>query len=340
MGNDTIPHDARTALESSSYLPIGNVSPMIETQKPAAPASRARESEQIKVRGETPSMAQDSDGTFEILIRPQTGWIPINWKELYAYRELLFFFVWRDISARYKQTVLGSAWAVLQPLMMMGIFTFIARFINIPTPKVGGVELPYPVFVFAGLIPWTLFSQGMPQSALSLVNNQHMMTKVYFPRLFLPITAAGVFLVDLTYSLGIYAIILLLYRIVPSWTCVFLPVLILLTLIGTLSIGVLLAGLTLFYRDFRHMVPFIVQIAMYLTPVLYPASVITDRKPMLGYLLAINPMFGIIDAYRGIILGASINVPCLLISSTSALLLFVFAVFYFRKTERRFADFA
>ena len=274
------------------------------------------------------------------MIRAQSGWLPINWKELYAYRELLFFFVWRDISARYKQTVLGSAWAVIQPLLMMAIFTFVAKFAGIHPPKINGVEIPYPVFVYAGLIPWTLFSQGMPQSALSLVVNHHMMTKVYFPRLFLPVTASAVFLVDLVYSLGIYAVILLVYGIIPAWTCVFLPLLVLFTLIGTLSMGVLLAALTLFYRDFRHVVPFLVQIMMYITPVFYSASMITDVRPKLGWLLALNPMFGIIDAYRGIILGAPLNGTCLLISSTSGLVLFVFALFYFRKTERRFADFA
>jgi lipopolysaccharide transport system permease protein len=224
--------------------------------------------------------------------------------------------------------------------MMMGIFTIVAKFVNISTPQVGGVELPYPVFVYAGLIPWTLFSQGMPQSALSLVSNQHMMTKVYFPRLFLPITAAAVFLVDVLYSLGIYAVILLFYGIMPSWTCIFLPVLILMTLIGTLSMGVLLSGLTLFYRDFRHVVPFMVQIMMYITPVFYSASVVTEKKPVLGWILSLNPMFGVIDAYRGVILGAPLDTACLLISSMSGLVLFVFALFYFRRTERRFADFA
>ena len=287
------------------------------------------------------SGTDEPNGEFvETVIRARNGWIPVDWKELYAYRELLFFFIWRDISARYKQTVLGSAWAILQPLIMMAIFTFVARFMNLRTPMVGGVELPYPVFVYAGLIPWTVFSQGMPQAALSLVNHQHMMTKVYFPRLFLPVAAATVYLVDLVYSLGIYAVILLLYRIVPSWTCIFLPLLILLTLIGTLSFGVILASLTLFYRDFRHVVPFLVQIMMYASPVFLPASMFTDKKPYLGWVLALNPMFGIIDAYRGVILGASLNMPCLLISSVSAVVLFVFAVFYFRKMERKFADFA
>jgi lipopolysaccharide transport system permease protein len=313
---------------------------MIEVTKSSSPLPRLPDAEPRGPSVKLPQSTWENPEPIEILIRPQSGWIPIDWKELYAYRELLFFFVWRDISARYKQTVLGSAWAVIQPLLMMGIFTFISKFVSISTPILNGKPVPYPVFVFAALIPWTVFSQGMPQSSLSLVNNQNMMTKVYFPRLFLPITAAAVFLVDLMYSVGIYAIILLFYQIVPAWTVVFLPVLVLLTLIGTLSIGVFLAALTLFYRDFRHVVPFLVQIMMYVTPIFYSASVFTDKRPGLGYVLSLNPMFGIIDAYRGLILGTPFSPTCLLISSTSALLLFVFAVFYFRRTERRFADFA
>jgi lipopolysaccharide transport system permease protein len=313
--------------------------PTIEAREKTSPSQRPRESQHAQASPDVP-LSELPLEPIEIVIRPQSGWIPINWKELYAYRELLFFFIWRDISARYKQTVLGSAWAVIQPLLMMAIFSFVALFLGIKPPKLNGVELPYPVFVFAGLIPWTVFSQGMPQSALSLVTNHHMMTKVYFPRLFLPVTAAAVFLVDLVYSLLIYAVILLIYGIMPAWTCIFLPLLVLLTLIGTLSIGVLLSSLTLFYRDFRHVVPFLVLIMMYCSPVFYSASMITDRKPVAGLVLSLNPMFGIIDAYRGIILGAPLNLPCLLISSASAILLFVLALFYFRRTERRFADFA
>ena len=313
---------------------------MIETKNPQYALEPGFERQHTFAPAEHSGTGEPSDESVETVIRPRTGWIPVDWRELYAYRELLFFFVWRDISARYKQTVLGSAWAILQPLIMMSIFTFVARYLNLRTPKLGDVELPYPVFVYAGLIPWTVFSQGMPQAALSLVNHQHMMTKVYFPRLFLPVSAATVFLVDLVYSLGIYALILVFYRIVPSWTCIFLPLLILLTLIGTLSFGVILASLTLFYRDFRHAIPFFVQIMMYASPVFLPASMFTDKKPFVGWVLALNPMFGIIDAYRGVILGAPLNVPCLLISSVSAVVLFVFAIFYFRNTERKFADYA
>jgi lipopolysaccharide transport system permease protein len=313
---------------------------MIETHNPTVSPHRSRNDEKGPTSLDTSLSSETAPEPTEIVIRAQSGWIPINWGELYAYRELLFFFVWRDISARYKQTVLGSAWAVIQPLLLMAIFSFVALVLGIPTPKINGVPIPYPVFVYAGLIPWTLFSQGMPASALSLINNYNMMTKVYFPRLFLPVTAAAVFLVDLAYSLAIYAVILLAYRTAPTWACVFLPVLVLMTLIATLSIGVLLSSLTLFYRDFRHVVPFLVQIMMYLTPVFYSATLFTEKRPMLGWILSLNPMFGIIDAYRGIILGAELNWTCLLISSGSAVLLFVFALFYFRRTERRFADFA
>jgi lipopolysaccharide transport system permease protein len=311
---------------------------MIEANNSTEPEAKVH---QQKAVPELSSVVTDAAiETKEIVIRPLTGWLPIDWRELYAYRELLFFFVWRDITARYKQTVLGSAWAILQPLLLMGIFTLISTFVSIPATELNGAEIPYPIIVFAGLIPWTVFSQGMPQAALSLINNQNMMTKVYFPRLFLPITAAAVFLVDLIYALGLYGVLLLLYRIMPAWTCIFLPLLVLMTLVATLSVGILLAALTLFYRDFRHMVPFLVQVTMYITPVFYSASMFTEKKPYLGWLLSLNPMFGVVDAYRSLILGTPLNGGCLLISTASALVLFVFAIFYFRKTERRFADFA
>ncbi|WP_165223209.1 ABC transporter permease [Aquisphaera insulae] len=288
---------------------------------------------------ETPQAVGEAHESPEIVLRARTGWIAIDWEEMYAFRELFFFLIWRDISARYKQTVLGSAWAVLQPLIMMLVFCFLAFILKIPTPEVNGKQLPYPVFVFAGLIPWMLFSQGMPAAALSLLTNQHLLTKVYFPRLFLPLTAATVYLVDMAYATGIYAVILTIYRIPPAWTIVFLPLLILVTLIGTLGIGTILASLTLFYRDFRHIIPFLVQFMMYATPVFYAAPDMSKHR-WFGYLLSLNPMYGIIDAYRAVILGAPLNATYLLISSISGLALLVFGLFYFRRTERRFADFA
>jgi lipopolysaccharide transport system permease protein len=268
----------------------------------------------------------------EFVIRPTTGWLAIDWKEIYNYRELLAFFIWRDVSARYKQTILGPAWAVLQPLIMMTIFTFVARFARIGTP----MGLPYPVCVFAALIPWSIFSQGMPASAYSLITSLNMVTKVYFPRLFLPITAASVFLVDGVITLVLYGGILWYYQIAPQWTVVFVPLLILLTLVAALSFGVLLSGLTLFYRDFKHLVPFLVQIMMYLTPIFYTAGNISAKY---HWFLSLNPMFGIAEAFRSCILGTPMYWTSFLISSTTAIVLFVFAVFYFRRTERMFADY-
>jgi lipopolysaccharide transport system permease protein len=270
----------------------------------------------------------------ETLIRPRSGWIGINWKEMWSHRELLYFLVMRDISVRYKQTVLGPAWAVVQPLLTMVIFTLIfGRFVQVPSEG-----FDYPVFVFTGLIPWTLFSQGLSASALSLINQQNLMTKIYFPRLFVPIAAAGVFVVDLLISLGLYAVILLYYGVTPSWGVVWLPALILLTFVATLGPGLTLAALTVFYRDFKHIVPFLIQILMYVSPVIYPASIITRRKWQL--ILSLNPMFGIIGGYRSAILGRPWDFESLAISTASAVLLFIFSIYYFRKTERQFADFA
>lgn len=270
----------------------------------------------------------------ETIIRPQTGWAGIDWREMWLHRELLAFLVWRDVSVRYKQTVLGVAWAVIQPLIMMAIFTVIfGRVAGIRPPQ----DLPYPVFVFAGLIPWMLFSQGLSQSALSLVNQQQLLTRVYFPRLFVPVAAASVFLVDLLVSMVLYALLLAYYGVAPSWGTAWLALLIPLTLVATLGFGVTLAALTVFYRDFKHIVPFLVQILMYASPVIYSGEMLGPRWQLI---LSLNPMFGIVGAYRSAILGLEWNIPSLAISTASALGLFLFALFYFRRTERRFADFA
>ena len=280
--------------------------------------------------------ADDDAGlAHETIIRPQSGWIDVDWQEMWSHRELLIFLVWRDISIRYKQTVLGWAWAILQPLLMMMIFTLIfGRFAKIEPPK----GIPYPIFVFAGLIPWTLFSQGLAQSALSLANQQQLLTKAYFPRLFVPFGAACVFVVDLLVSLVIYyALLLPCYGVTPSWGSVWLVLLIPLTLIATLGFGVTLAALTVFYRDFKHIVPFLVQILMFLTPVIYPVEYIGARWQLV---LSLNPIFGILNAYRSAILGLEWNLLSLSISTASALAMSIFSIFYFRQTERRFADFA
>ena len=283
-----------------------------------------------------PSMSSHGDpaSSIEIVIRPRSGWLSIDWKELVDFRELLWFLIWRDISARYKQTILGGSWAVIQPLMMMTIFTLIfSRIANFPSQG-----FDYPVFVFAGLIPWTLFSQGFAQAALSLVSQQQLLTKVYFPRIFVPTAAAAVFVVDVIVALGIYAVILMFYRVVPSWTVIFVPLLVALTFVATMSVGLTLSALTVFFRDFRHIIPFLSQILLYLTFVIYPGSMI--RQPLYRWILSLNPMFGIVMAFRSAILGLDWDFVCLAISTAAALGFFVFGVFYFRRTERLFADFA
>jgi lipopolysaccharide transport system permease protein len=268
----------------------------------------------------------------EVVIRPRPGWIAVDWAEMWAHRELFFFLIWRDISVRYKQTALGPAWAVVQPMMTMAIFTMIfGRFAGIPPEG-----FPYPVFVFAGLMPWTLFSQGLSASALSLVNSQQMLTKVYFPRLFVPLASACVYLVDMAISAGLYGLILLYYGVAPSWQSAWLAALVPLTLVATLGLGLTLASLTVFYRDFKHLVPFLVQILMYVSAVFFPARMVGRWWP----LLSLNPMFGIIDAYRSAILSLPWHLGSLAISTAVAVLLFAFSLFYFRKTERQFADFA
>jgi len=269
----------------------------------------------------------------ELIIQPTRGWIGIDWGELLRYRELLYFLVWRDFKVRYKQTVLGVAWAVLQPVFNMVVFTIIfGKLANISSEG-----MPYAVFVYAGLLPWTFFSGGVNLAGLSLVNQQNLLTKIYFPRLFVPTASIGAGMVDMAISFGVFAIILLFYQTVPSWQIVFLPPLILLTVLATLGFGYTLAALTVSYRDFRFVVPFMLQAMMYLSPVIYPVSLVPGKWQ---WLLALNPMTGIIDAYRSAILGKPWNFTTLAVSTAATLLLFVFGLFYFRKTERKFADIA
>ena len=209
----------------------------------------------------------------ELVIRPRRGWIGIDWKELYQSREILYFFVWRDIKVRYKQTVLGMAWGVLQPLMMMTIFTVIfGRFAKVPSEG-----FPYPIFVFAGLLPWLLFSNGLAQGGLSLINQQRMLSKVYLPRLFIPTSAVGVFVVDMAASFLIYAVLMFWYGTMPSWQVIFVPFFVLQALLVTVGASCLLSALTIQYRDFRYIVPFLIQILMYMSPVIYPASMLPKR---------------------------------------------------------------
>jgi lipopolysaccharide transport system permease protein len=274
-----------------------------------------------------------AEDDFEIVIRERQGWIGVNWKELFNFRELLFFLTWRDLKIRYKQTALGVAWALVQPLLTMLIFSMVfGRFARIPSQGV-----PYSAFVFAGLIPWMFFANGVTAASQSLVNQQHLLTKIYFPRLLVPTASIAVFFVDMLISFGLYALILAYHRIVPSWQVIFLPALVVLTVIATLGLGYALAALTVLFRDLRHTVPFMIQVLMYASPLIYPLSMLPQKAQ---WVLIFNPMCGVIEAYRSCILGTPWNVLSLASSLVIGLSMFVFGLFYFRKTERLFADIA
>ncbi len=276
-----------------------------------------------------PDVSHESE---ELVIGGRTGRLLIDWNELIQYRELLWNLTMRDVTVRYKQSALGSTWAVIQPLSMMLLFTlFFGKVAQLPSDG-----FPYPVFVFAGLIPWTMFSQGLTKATLSIAH-EHMVTKIYFPRLYLPAAAVGVFLVDLLISLGIYAVILFFYRVVPSWTVIFLPVLVLLTYVATLGMGLFFSAISVFYRDAGFFVPYLTQFMMFLTPVVYPLSMIEEGSNLRS-LMSLNPMFGIVIAYRSAILGVEWDKTSLAISTASTLGLFVAALFFFRWLEPHFVD--
>jgi lipopolysaccharide transport system permease protein len=270
---------------------------------------------------------------FSTVIRPRPGWIAIDWRELWDGRELLAFLVWRDISVRYKQTVLGVAWAVLQPVFTMAVFTVI--FGNLAKMPSQGV--PYPLFVYAGLLPWMFLATAVTGASQSLVNQQHLLTKIYLPRLFVPAGAVGGGLVDLLVSLVVFAGLMVWFAYPVGWGLLALPGLVVLCLIGALGSGLALAALTVTYRDFRYVVPFMVQAWMYLSPVIYPVNLVPQRWQTV---LALNPMVGVIEGFRSALLGLPWNIPALTMSGIVSIAWLLFGLFYFRKTERRFADIA
>ncbi|HVT80104.1 MAG TPA: ABC transporter permease, partial [Phycisphaerae bacterium] len=245
---------------------------------------------------------------------------------------LLYFLVWRDLKVRYKQTVLGVAWAVLQPLFNMLLFLMITKVANIDWGKE-----PAELCIYAGLLPWTFFSTGVNLGGLSLINQSHLLTKVYFPRLFVPTSSIAVGLVDMAMSMGMFAVLLVWFHFVPSWQMVFVPGLVVLTLLATLGFGYLLASLTVSYRDFRYVIPFMVQGMMVASAVMFPLSKVSTDKQ---WILALDPMVGIVDAFRSAMLGRAWNFQVLGISSGMSVLIFVVGLYYFRKTERKFADIA
>lgn len=273
------------------------------------------------------------DGISEIVIKPKPRWKLLDFSEIWRYRELFFVFAWRDIKVRYKQTVLGAAWAVFQPLTSMFIFTvFFGNFAKIPSG-----ELPYSLFVLIGLIFWNYFSGILSRASNSLIENEGIVKKVYFPREILPLSTIGANLVDFGISLILLFVVCLYFQILPN-ALVFLliPLGLIIGTLGAGGLGLLSSAFNVKYRDVRYVLPFFIQMMIFLTPVIYPTSIM---RPSLQYLIALNPMTGVIEAERIVFSGnTAIDWTTLAISGIASAILFIAGLYYFKSTERFFAD--
>jgi len=266
-----------------------------------------------------------------LVIRPPRKWVPVDLHELWAYRELVTSFTLRDIKLRYKQTGLGIAWAVLQPVLTMVIFTvFFGGLAKIPSDGV-----PYPLFVLAALLPWTLFAEGLTRSTTSMVTNANIMTKVYFPRLIMPLSSIISPLVDFAVSFIVLIAMMVYYGFMPSLNILFLPVFLLLALATALGVGLWLSALNVKYRDFQYTVPFLIQIGLYASPVVYPASLVPDS---IRIWYGLNPMTGVIEGFRWALLGTGAPSAMVLVSVGMVIVLLVSGMFYFRRMEQYYAD--
>ncbi len=278
--------------------------------------------EQGEARGSVPTL----------IIEPSKGWVSLRLKELWEYRELLYFLIWRDIKVRYKQTALGASWAIIQPFMTMVVFSlFFGRLAGIPSDGV-----PYPVFAYAALLPWLLFSNALTQSGNSLVGSQSLITKVYFPRLVIPIASVLAGVVDFAIAFIVLLGLMLFYGIVPTAAIVTLPLFILLALVSALSVGLWLSALNVMYRDVRYTLPFLTQFWLFATPIAYSSSLIPEQWRAL---YGLNPMAGVVEGFRWALLGTDDPSWTLMIASASVVVvLLVGGLYYFRRMEKVFAD--
>jgi lipopolysaccharide transport system permease protein len=267
------------------------------------------------------------------IIEARPGWRIIDWRELWKYRELMYFLVWRDVKVRYKQTVLGAAWAVLQPFATMVVFSlFFGRLAEMPTSGV-----PCPLFMFAGLLPWTFFQNALASSSQSVVGSQNLVTKVYFPRLIIPTSAVGAGLVDFVIALVMLCIMMLYYMVFPNWHVIMAPLCVLGLIVAAVGVGTLLSALTVAYRDFRYVVPFMIQMWMFSTPAIYMQA---DEvfSPRWHLVLPLNPAHGLIANFRAAMLGSPLDWYSFSVSSIVSIVLLVIGCLYFRRVERHFAD--
>ena len=285
-----------------------------------------------------PADAPAKDAPVETVIRPPTGWQLINFAELWRFRDLLYFLAWRDVKVRYKQTLLGVAWAVLQPALMMIIFTLI---FSVLTDTYQRSDVPYPLFVFTALLPWSFFATAIASAGNSVVGSERLITKIYFPRLAVPFATVGAAIVDFCVAMPLLFVMFAYYGIMPGWGALLLPVIFALLVLSAAGVGTLLAALNVAYRDFRYIIPFLVQLWMYATPTIY--FDVTPRYDGSTYdwikqLLPLNPLTGLIASFRAALLGHDIPWGMLGFSAVMAGVFFFVGCFYYRRVEDSFAD--
>jgi homopolymeric O-antigen transport system permease protein len=265
-------------------------------------------------------------------IKPSSGWVSLRLRDLWEYRELLYFLVWRDIKLRYKQTALGATWAIIQPFLTMVVFSLFFGKLG----KMSSDGIPYPIFSFAALVPWTFFANGLNQASNSLVGSSNLIKKVYFPRLAVPIATVLSSVVDFALSFVVLLGMMIYYHIVPTVNVVWLPLFLLLTLITSLGVSLWLSALNVEFRDVRYVVPFIVQFWLFATPIAYSSKLLPEPWRTL---YGINPMVGVVEGFRWALLGTNTRPgPMIAVSSLVALLLLIGGAYYFRRMERTFAD--
>jgi lipopolysaccharide transport system permease protein len=265
------------------------------------------------------------------IIRPIEGWLSIDLKEIWEYRELVYTFAMRDIKVRYKQTALGAAWAIIQPFMMMVIFSiFFGRLAKIPSDGI-----PYPLFAYAALLPWTLFSEGITRSTSSMIANSNIITKVYFPRLVMPISGILSPLIDFIIAFVILTAMMLYYGFVPTTNVIWLPAFILLALMTSLGVGLWLSAFNVQYRDFQYTLPFLIQLWLFASPVVYPSTLLPEAY---RWIYGLNPMAGVIEGFRWALLGTNPPSTMIAFSFVIVMVLLTTGAYYFKRMEKTYAD--
>jgi len=285
-----------------------------------------------KVTNRTPRIISTTE-TSHIHIEPSIGWVSLKLNELWRYRELIYFIVWRDVKIRYKQTALGAAWAIIQPFFTMVVFSlFFGKLANMPSDGI-----PYPIWSYVGILPWNYFSSSLGQSSNSVVASSHLITKVYFPRLLIPFASVVAPLVDFGIAFTVLIGMMLFYNIYPTVGVLLLPLFLLLAMVTALGVGLWLSAFNVHYRDVRYVVPFLIQVWMFATPVVYPSSLLEEPWRTL---YGLNPMVGVVEGFRWVLLGTNTDPPSLMIilSALMATFLLISGAFYFRRMERTFAD--